>query len=304
MNFIRQYSILFGVPGQIGTEITSIGKSRPLHINFNLEKADTESSNTGRLQISNLNDEHKALLGEDKCVVEIKAGYNDTMGTIFLGGVANPAETLSNADRTLEVELLDGLSNYDSIGTMSMNGIITGDVIFEEIRKQMGVESAVITDKAAELLKSAKYANGYCQVGKSKAALQSLMAKSGLTYTLQNGILQVFYPGEAISVQAYELSAETGLISIPKKITLTESSASKGTKGKVASIGSGTSEKSNGTPGYEIEYLINGAIGINDLVKVESKSLSGIFRVKKQTFQGDNYSGDWKCTAQIVEVSV
>lgn len=302
MNFLRQYSIMFGVPGQLGTVITSVGKSRPLHVNFSLEKADTQSSNTGKLQISNLNDEHRALLSEDKCVVEIKAGYNDTLGSIFLGGVANPSEMLNSADRTLEVELVDGLSNYDSIGTMSMNGVVTGDTILSEIQKQMGVQSVIITDKASAMLKTAKYGNGYCQVGKLKASLQSLMNKAGTTYSLQNGILQVFCPGEPITMHAYTLSAETGLISIPKKITITQSTSAKGSTGKVTSAGSATSEEGNGIPGYEVEYLINGAIGINDLVQVNSKNLKGIFRVCKQSFSGDNYTGDWKCTAQIVEV--
>lgn len=302
-NWIRQYSILFGIPGQAGVEITSIGKSRPLHVAFTLEKADTQASNTGRLQISNLSDEHKALLSEDKCVVELKAGYSDTMGTIFLGGVANPSETLGGADRTLEVELVDGLSNYDSIGTMSLNGIVTGDVILSEIQKQMGIESSVVTDRAAGLLATAKYAHGYCHVGKWKAALQSLMDKAGLRYTLQNGVLQVYFAGEAVSVQAYTLSAETGLISIPKKITITQTTASKGSSGKVSSLSSATSGESNGTPGYEVEYLINPAIGINDLVMVESRGLNGVFRVCKQSYTGDNYGGDWKCTAQIVEVT-
>lgn len=302
MNFLRQYSILFGIPGRMGTEITSVGQNRPLHVNFSLEKADTQSSNTGKLQISNLNDEHKALLSEDKCVVEIKAGYSDTIGTIFLGGVANPSETLDNADRTLEVELVDGLSNYDSVGTMSMNGVVAGDAILSEIQKQMGIESAIITDKAAEMLASAKYANGYCQVGRLKASLQSLMNKAGLSYSIQNGVLQVFYPGEPITMQAYKLSAETGLIAIPKKINMTQTSLSKGSDGKVSSLSAATSESGNGVPGYEVEYFINGAIGINDLVQVESNNLNGIFRVCKQSYTGDNYSGDWKCTAQIVEV--
>ena len=304
MNCLRQYSILFGIPGQIGTEISSIGNPRPLHVHFSLEKADTQSSNTGKLQISNLNDEHKALLREDRCVVEIKAGYSDSLGTIFLGGVANPSEVMSRADRTIEVELVDGLSNYDSIGTMSMNGVVTGDVILSEIKKAMGVETVIITEKAAGMLQTAKYGNGYCQVGKMKAALQSLMNKAGLTYTLQNGVMQIFYPGEAITTKAYVLSAETGLISVPKKISLTQSSSSKAGAGKVSALSSATAEGGNGTPGYEVEYLINGAIGINDLVQVESRELNGIFRVCKQSYEGDNYSGDWKCTAQIVEVAV
>ena len=291
MNFLRQYSILAGVPGRVGFEISSIGQPRPLHISFELEKADTQSSNTGKLQISNLNDEHKAILSEDGCVVEIKAGYSGSIGSIFLGGVSNPSETLSGADRTLELELIDGLANYDSVGSMSVNGVVTGDILLTEFQGQMGIASCIVTEKASEMLRSAKYGNGYCHVGKLKAGLQALVQKAGLSYSLQNGILQVYSPGEAITSHAYILSAETGLISIPKKITLSESSTQKSSGGN-----------SNGTPGYEVEYFINGAIGINDLVCVKSRQLNGVFRVHQQTYRGDNYSGDWTCTAQLVEV--
>lgn len=301
MNFLRQYSILAGVPGREGFEITSMGISRPLHINFSLEKTDAQSSNTGRLQISNLNAAHKAVLSESGCVVEIKAGYSDTLGTIFLGGVANPSEVLDGADRTLELELVDGLSNYGSIGTMSMNGVVDGNTVLNEIRGNMGIESVVVTEKASEMLSTAKYANGYCFVGRNKAALQSLVNKAGLAYSLQHGVLQIYSPGEAITAQAYTVSYDTGLISIPKKITVTQPASAKGSDGKVSSLNEDGTE--NGIPGYEIEYLINGAIGINDLVQVESEVVNGVFRVRKQSFNGDNYSGDWTCTAQIVEVA-
>lgn len=301
MNYLRQYSILAGIPGGEGFEITSVGVSRPLHINFSLEKADTQSSNSGRLQISNLNNEHKAILSEAGCVVELKAGYSDTLGTIFLGGVANPSEVMDGADRTLEIELVDGLSNYGSIGTMSLNGAVDGTSILNEIQGMMGIESIVVTENAAAMLSTAKYANGYCFVGKNKAALQSLCRKAGLTYSLQHGVLQVYCPGEAITTQAYKISYDTGLISVPRKITVTQTSTAKAGNGKVSAL----SEEGmgNGIPGYEIEYLINGAIGINDLVQVESKTANGVFRVRKQSFTGDNYSGDWICTAQVVEVA-
>lgn len=306
MNWLRQYVITAGVPGQEGFEISSLGNKRPLHVNFELEKADTQSSNTGKLQISNLSAAHKAILGQDGCMVEIKAGYTDAVSSLFLGSVSNPTETLSGADRTLELELIDGFSNYDAVGSMSINDVVTADMVLTEFQAQMGVESVIITEQAAALLATAKYGNGYCYVGRLKAGLQALVAKAGLSFSMQNGVLQVFYPGEAITTQAYVLSADTGLISIPKKITISESSTSKtGTK-KTKSESSGSSESGksdSGIPGYEVEYFINGAIGINDLVKVESKNLTGVFRVKKQTYRGDNYSGDWTCTAQLVEVT-
>lgn len=301
MNFNRQYCILAGIPGHTGIEISSDGVARPLHVNFDFEKTDNQSSNTGRLQISNLNNEHKAVLSEDGCIVEVRAGYLGTLGTIFLGCARNPSEMLQNADQTLELELYDGQAYNDAIGTISMNGVVTGSSLLTELQSQMGIEASILTDKAAAMLRTAKYRNGYCYVGKLKTALQSLISKANLNYSIQNGVLQIFSYGEAVTAQAYVISAETGLISIPKKITISQPSTSSlsGTKEETLSADG----EGNGVTGYEIEYLINGAIGINDLVKIESKKIKGIFRVCKQHYTGDNYSGDWKCVAQVVEVN-
>jgi len=308
MNFNRQYRVLAGVPGTVGFEIGEEVNGRALHVTFDLEKTDTQSSNTGKLSIFNLNEEHKAVLNEPGCVVELRAGYADNMGTIFVGGVSNPTETIQNADRVIEMELIDGLSNYFQVGSVSQSGIVTCKEALDNIVGQMGVESFVITDAANELLEKASYDAGYCYVGKLKMALQNICSKAGVTFSLQNGILQVHVAGEAITLMAYKLSAETGLISVPKKITITQTSgSSSGTspmKSNATSGAGGEKGKSDGIPGYEVEYFINGAIGVNDLVQLESKVASGIFRVYKQSIKGDNYGQDWKCVSQLAEVTV
>ena len=55
--------------------------------------------------------------------------------------------------------------------------------------------------------------------------------------------------------------------------------------------------------GYEVEYFLNGAINVNDLVQLQSAKVSGYFRVKNIQISGDNLEGDWTCTAKMVEVS-
>ena len=104
----------------------------------------------------------------------------------------------------------------------------------------------------------------------------------GHAWTIQNQVLQITMPGKPIETQGYLLSSETGLIKIPKRIT----------------IGSGEESKT----GWEVEYLLNGAIGINDIVELRSKTVSGYFLVHKVTIDGDNMSGDWVCTAQLLKI--
>ena len=51
-----------------------------------------------------------------------------------------------------------------------------------------------------------------------------------------------------------------------------------------------------------MEYLLNGAIGVKDIVELRSKTVSGYFLVHKVTIDGDNMNGDWMCTAQLLKI--
>ena len=80
------------------------------------------------------------------------------------------------------------------------------------------------------------------------------------------------------------LSPDSGLIGIPARVVVEEDDAG---------------EK---TLGWDVEYFLNGAINIDDYVRVESKTVTGYFRVYSIEMQGDNLSGDWMCKARLLEV--
>ena len=54
--------------------------------------------------------------------------------------------------------------------------------------------------------------------------------------------------------------------------------------------------------GWDVEYLLNGAINIGDYVKIKSNVVTGYFRAHSIDIQGDNQSGDWLCKARLLEV--
>lgn len=318
--WLRQYEITVGKPGSTGYLLKSEGLERPLHIKFSLEKSDTQSSNNGQLTITNLNDEHKALLYQEGCYVTLKAGYSGTMGTIFSGAVSDIKEDYDGGSNDVQVEVVDGFESNDVVGDISISDVVTGKQVVDEILDQMGVMSRVYTDVAASALESAKYDNGYCYVGKLKVALQKACQKAGVTFTQQNGVMQVFTKGETINSVAYVLSNRSGLMTIPKKIMISDNSSTSKKSSKKTSTSSTASTDSTtvktkkssahgsskggttkrGIPGYEVTYFLNPNIGVNDRVYLQSGKVTGTFRVKKISMDGDNYEGDWKCTAQLV----
>jgi len=106
---------------------------------------------------------------------------------------------------------------------------------------------------------------------------------SGLTWSINNGVLQVKKPGDTMSREVYELSAETGLLGLPERVQI-------------------SNEDKGYSYGWDVEYLMNAAIGLDDYVYLNSKMVKEYFRVYSVRIEGDNMEGSWSCTARLLEV--
>ena len=85
-NFDRKYRFAAGPPGGVGFEVGT-GEPMPLRISFNIEKADTETPNTARISLWNLNPEHLAMLNEKDCSVMLRAGYGNRISLVRAGSI-------------------------------------------------------------------------------------------------------------------------------------------------------------------------------------------------------------------------
>ncbi len=285
-NFDRQYRLSFGN----GTSAFEIGDgTNPLRISFSVDKADTTTQNEATISVWNLNKEHKALLEKEDCQVVLSAGYGKSLALAFCGTVTTSATSQDGADMVTEVHVTDSLipirETYISI---SYAGVINSKKIIQDIAQRMGV-SVAFGSKAT----FKDFLNGYTFIGQAKTALTKVCKSSSLAWTLQNGVLQINKPNEPITDRVYILSAETGLLDIPTRLCQSDEVKKENNKTK----------KKNHI-GWQVRYLMNLAIGINDFVKLESKVATGYFKVNKIKINGDNIGGEWTCTAELLEVTV
>lgn len=281
-NFRRTYTLKCGKAGEQGFQIGNIQNviDDALHISFSVEKCDVESPNTAKIQVWNLSNENLKILDQEDCVVELKAGYNRNDALILAGNVTSVTTTPENADRMTEIAVMDGrVELRDTAVVLSLNGPVNCRDLYEQVAGMMGLPIVFAQD-----LTFATFPNGFAYVGKAKGILQKIAEYCGHRWTIQNQIIQVTWPGRAINSLGFLLNYDTGLVSIPKRIT----------------IGSGSQKKAQ--TGWEVEYLLNGAIGVNDVVQLQSSTANGYYRVYKVTLDGDNQQGDWICTAQLLEI--
>lgn len=281
MNFDRQYRVSIGQAGSEGFEIGAEVPS-PLHISFSLERADVETQNTGKLSIWNLNPEHLSQLEQKDCLVVVKAGYGNQLGIVFAGVITFFTTSMDGADRLTEIEVVDyRVEVRDTYVSLSYEGVVGVETVMEEIGGQMGV--TVSYSYNAEF---SKFQNGFSFVGAGKDALSKACDSSGLCWGIHNGVLQIKKTGDVMSNQVYVLSASTGMIGIPKRVLISNNDGSDGS-----------------SLGYDVVFLMNASIHVDDYVKVESAYLTGYFRVYSLQIEGDNLSGFWQCTARLLEVA-
>jgi len=273
-----------GPAGGKGFEIgeTSNEQPVPLHVNFSLQKSDLESQNTGRVTVWNLNKSELAVLNEKDCCVSLRAGYGNRLSLIFAGIISYVSTSADGADRKTEIEVVDNLVEIrDTYVTVSYKGTVNWKTIFDDVAAQMGV--------AVSYSYNAKFAdisNGFSFVGLARDIMTKGCKCCNLVWSIQNGVMQVKRPGDVMSKEVYVLSPDSGLLGIPARVVITQNEAT----GK-------------NTLGWDVEYFLNGAINIDDYVKLESEAVTGYFRVYSLEMSGDNVSGDWICKARLLEVS-
>lgn len=282
-NFDRQYRISCGPAGGTGFEIgaTSSGQPIPLHISFSIQKSDLQAQNTGKVSIWNLNKEHLAVLNEKDCVLTLRAGYGNRMPLIFSGIISFVTTSNDNADRQTDIEVVDNLVEIrDTYVSVAYSGTVNWKTIFDDVAAQMGV--AISYSYNASFV---DISNGFSFVGQGKDIITKGCSCCDLTWSIQNGVIQIKKPKDVMSREVFLLSADTGLLGIPAKVKLSES-------------------QTDGTDqiGWDVQYFLNGAIHVDDYVKVESETVSGYFRVYSVDMSGDNVSGDWICKARLLEV--
>ena len=283
MNFNRSYRFSAGQSGGSGFEIGGEKGSNgmPLHISFSIERSEKEASNTGKVSIWNLNDEHIDALKEDDCVALLNAGYQDSMPLIFTGVVTFGSTELDGADTVTDIEVTDTrVELRDTYVALSYAGKVNTKDIITDVAGQMG-----ITPSFSYNAEFSELPNGYSYVGQAKNVLTKMCDTSNLVWSVQNGVLQIKKPNDVMLREVYVLSPDTGLLGIPKKINVSKEEEGEKTEN-----------------GWDVVYLMNAAIDIDDYVYLESKLVKGYFRVSQIKIEGDNFSETWQCSARLLEI--
>lgn len=147
--------------------------------------------------------------------VEIEAGYETTgMSLLFRGDLRRAISTHDGKTWTTSIEGEDGgRSVLSSRITESFPPGTSRETVVRALASALGVGLGNIRDVVDQLSQS--YAHGTVCTGQAAEELRGVLRSSGITYSIQNGVLQFLPAGQGLLRSAVVLSPTTGLVGSP-----------------------------------------------------------------------------------------
>jgi hypothetical protein len=271
-----------------------------LHIGFSIDKDTTKESNKAKLEIYNLSDATRKKIEVPDTEVEIYAGYERAGGAVlaFKGTVTYGSTKDSGTDCVTTLDLADGTKAMrDSYCSLSYAPGTSAKTIIQRCANEMGVP-VVYGDDVGEL---ESYKNGFSYYGQADGALTEICNALGLSWSIQNNILNIILAGGTSTNRGLVFSPQSGLVGVPERIVQAEYKSNKSNPKKTQKQ-KAKKEKPRKKAGWKIETLLVPSVNPADMVKVESKWITGWFRVEKVSHRGDYNGTNWQSSMELIEV--
>lgn len=282
--FKRKTQIIIGSKGNPnGTLIEDI------RISFDIEMNDKKETNTGKISIWNLSQEKMSLLDDKDAFVILKVGYDEEPSIIFIGDVIEFSPQYQGVDLITEITLKDG---YIPLANRKLSLSFAANSSTSQIlNKIIGDLNLVKGDYSG--LPNFVYRQGFSFIGSPAKALDTILNRIDYEWTIANNILiisQTNKTNKTIEVQL--LTPETGLLDSPQRLK------QKPTKKKVRDS---KVQDPRRFDGWTFKTLILSGLVPKNIVKVESKTVKGVFIIKNVRFVGDTHTDDWRAEIQAIE---
>lgn len=247
-----------------------------LRIAFAIEKQLHQAPNTSTISVYNLSDETRALFSGSPLQVRLDAGYDGEMRRLFVGDVVYGMTEQEGPDRATRLHLGDGARAYKQARLNRTYPAGTDAVtVLTDLAKSMGGKLPTNAKSAAALVK--QFASAITVSGPSRHEMTRVLDRAGMSWSFQDGNLQVLGEDEARDGEALLIAEETGLLEVKY----------------------GTPQKGKPAP-LTVRTLLYPEISPGRLIVVRSRDINGTFKVERVQHNGDSRGADWTTSIEAV----
>ena len=227
--------------------------------------------NDAEITIYNLSEQTLVPMRKNTPVI-INAGYGRDVGSVFLGSIEEVKGSWSGVDKLVNITVGDGSDRWlkQTINKAYRPGT-SAVAIIRDMLNMFGLEIGQI-----QLKENKVYSGGRTISGNLETVLRQIVVKDCKSKLfISNGTIFI-RPGEQGKETAFILNSNTGLIETPQ-----------------------TMETEEGVIKYSVYALMNHRITADSLLRIESRTARGLFRVVKG-YHTANYS-DFMTYMEVVQ---
>ena len=248
-----------------------------LRMAFKIEKKLQKNPNTAEITIYNLAPQTRALIEKKPLHIRLDAGYGNSVYRLWIGDMTFSSSKFDNVDWITTIEVANGERAYNHARVnrsfkkaQGGTGTCAGDVV-NEVAKSMEMKVVAPPDVKAEL-NSAELKQAMSIRGPSRKVLDKVLTPRGLEWSIQDGELQILRPEQLRNDQAHLINQSTGMVGTP------EYNAPKKPGEKAV---------------LKLKMLLHAGLVPGQKIKVESDTISGVFRLEAVTHTGDTFTNDF-----------
>lgn len=226
-------------------------------IDFDVRFDDDPEPNLSAIEIYNLSRETINNIKKGAKII-LNAGYQTDIGTLMIGNVEDSSTTHQGTDRLTKLFVGDGSKSWiSSTVNKSYKPGMKASELLKDLLKGFGLEIGDV-----QLTNDFTYAKGRTISGMLQSVVTQIVDDTQSKFYIKNRVIYI-RPYNKGTETGFLLNSSTGLIGSPERVT------------------------SDFGTGYNVSMLLNHLINVDSLIKIESKVVTGNFRVKKGNHSGD-----------------
>lgn len=270
--------------GDIGV---NSGVDVTLDAKFSIEKTDSREPNKCTVSIYKLSSERsESISNADQ--VEVIAGYQNAMATLFAGDIDDVWSDRDGVDRVTHIRANDSGRSYRRTQVHRSFGPNT--TIAEVLRYvvgEMGIgignladfESIAERDESPEFFETGFNCSGYAY-----RVLDNLIRSKGLFWSVQDGVLQIRRRNTPLRDTALVLNSDTGLIGSPTR-----------------DLGKQTNRRNQSNSKVNCKAMLVPGLYVGRVIQLESLEITGNYQVKKVSYSGHLRGQEWGAALVLEE---
>lgn len=250
------------------------------YFDFEVPFHDSDQLTTATFSVYNLSATSRAGIQKNQVVI-LNAGYEDDMGVIFVGQVANVSHKQNGVDWQTKITATAAMSQWlnTQINKTYLENSKAEDIV-RDLLNIFGLEVGIF-----QLVENMVYPRGRVCVGKLKDVLTEIVVNECKSRLLiRSNQIMINNPADGIT-KGYLLTPQSGLLMSSDDSDITAITSAQ-------TSGADAEKKAQEEKTWKRQCLLNYRLGPGDVVQIQSRELNGRFLIVGGKHKGTP-TGNW-----------